>query len=812
MDVESMLQQENLHLKARLEEVESSLAAIRSGEVDAIVVKGKKGDQLYSLISPEHPYKIFIEKMLEAALIVSKQGIIRYANQSFFDMIGLPPEKIIGACIVDFVEEAQKSYFMYLLENEGRKRSELALLNIQGQKISATFSISTGIWEDSEILCLLISDISELKKVQRLIQASENIAKSLSGTPSLPSALKELINEFNSCLGWEVIALWSSSKEEANLMCLEVAFISDIDAEEFAKNTKQMKARKGTIPDRAWNSYHPISIEDLSEHFSFSRRKEAMAAGLHGVLSFPIYENRQLAWVVELFRRLPFHEEIDNTLYTLLSSTGMNIGLYLQRKAEEETNSQFVQLIQQSSNGIYRLDKRGIVKSWNPGAEIIYGWTPEEIIGTHIDKIYPLERKNTFTEILKKSLAKTTVEHVECEQLHKDGTLRWVNNTYGTIRNPLGELIDICVIAEDMSSQKNAIASRKCIEERFETFTEITEDWVWDLDKAENFTFSNPRVEKILGYEAEEMIGKNILYFLAPDNIHIIQKQFEESIIQNKDWRHQEMHFIHKNGSERWIESNVMPLLNSNNKLVGYRGVSHDITSARSAEKIKNEFISIVSHELRNPLTSIHGALILLQAPESTLQEKQELLNLAQRNSSRLINLVNDVMDVQKMQLDKMEYVFNKTNLREVVTEAINSSAIVAKKFDVKIVTEGLLQDAEVYGDYHRLIQVVLNLLLNGIKFTPAHGTVEVALQNLENTVKVSVTDHGPGIPKEFEPKLFEKFAQADSSSTRKYEGTGIGLNISQGIIEAHKSKIQYTTKIGEGTTFFFELSKYKQG
>ena len=114
-------------------------------------------------------------------------------------------------------------------------------------------------------------------------------------------------------------------------------------------------------------------------------------------------------------------------------------------------------------------------------------------------------------------------------------------------------------------------------------------------------------------------------------------------------------------------------------------------------------------------------------------------------------------------------------------------------------------------GDCHRLTQVILNLLSNAIKFTPVHGTVEVALQNLENTAKVSIKDHGPGIPKEFEPKLFEKFMQADSSSTRGYGGTGLGLNISQSIINAHKGKILYTTEIGRGTVFFFELPKYKE-
>lgn len=812
MDIETILQQENLDLKARLKELEETLEAICKGKVDAIVVKGEKGDQIYSLISPEHPYKIFIDKMLEAAIIVSKEGTLLYGNQSFFDMIDIPSEKIIGASIVDFVEEEQKSYFIEKLQKEERKRSELTLLNSKQKKINVTFSISKGIWGDSENLCILISDISALKKALRFIQASENIAKSLSGTPSILSAARELLNELNSCLNWEIIALWSWSKQQEHLACLEVAYISDINAEEFAKKTKLMQASKGSIPDRVWTSYHPIAVENITEDFTFSRRKEAMAAGLQGALSFPIYENKKLTGIVELFRRLPFQETIDDTLQTLLTSTGIDIGLYLQRKFEEEVNSQFLQLIQYSSNGIYQVDKQGIIKSWNPAAEIIYGWTSEEIVGNDISKIYPLEQKNAFAEILKILPSKKTIQHLQTSQMHKDGTLLSMSNTYGVICDSLGELVEIYVIAEDISYKVRDKEILQDMKERFEAFIDITEDWIWEIDKAGNFIFSNHAVEKILGYETEEVLEKNILSFLSEENIKTVQKEFEKNIIEKKGWQQKVMHFIHKNGSDRWIETNAIPMLNSNNILVGYRGASRDTTSARSIEKIKNEFISMVSHEMRTPLTSIHGALILLQAPESTIQENHNLLNLAIRNSERLIHLINDVMDVQKMQLGELHYVFEKINLCEVLSEAINSSNIVAKKFDVSIVTEGFVKDAEVYGDYQRLIQVILNLLSNAIKFTPSHGIVKVALQNLENAFKVSISDQGPGIPKEFESKLFEKFAQADSSSKREYGGTGLGLSISQNIIEAHKGKIHYFTKIGEGTTFFFELPKYKGG
>jgi PAS domain S-box-containing protein len=804
-------QQENQELRERLCEVEETLEAMHKREANAIAVKGSKGDQLHSIVNSEHPYQVFIESMGEAALILSKEGIILYANAGFFKMIGYPAASVIGTSILDFVQEGSKSYFMNHLQKRGGKKSEFNFVTKEKQILTLSHSVFIGEWEGSENLCLLATDISELKRAQRFIEASEFITKILSEAPTLSSACRLMIDVLKNYFDWEVIVVWVWNKEKQILTCEEIDHIANIDIDEFAKKTKLAETGKNLSFSKVWSTYRPLWIEDIVEDPTFFRRKEAIKNNLHGAFAFPFYQESQLGGVVELFRRTPFKEDVDDLLLNLVTSIGIGIGVYMQRKVAEDAKFQLSTLVTYSANGIYSTDKNGIVQTWNPSSERIYGWKASEIIGSSLKKIFPDEKLYEFDEIWQKIFSGKAIEHFQSQRMRKDGKIIWVDNAYGPITNPLGEIVGVCIVVEDITSQKTVAESLVHSEEKFKTFIEMAEEWIWEIDKDGNFSFSNQAVNNILGYKVEEILGKNILYFLSTDDAEKIERQIQANIMQKKGWVHQIMHFIHKNGSDCWLESNAAELINERGELQGFRGVSQDITNFKNLEKIKNEFISIVSHEIKTPLTSIYGSLTFLKTKELGPKEKQDLIATAQRNSERLINIINNIMDVEKLQLGEVKFDFQKINLKNVVLDSINSSQILAKKCEVKIVTEGLFADTEIYGDSTRLMQVMMNLLSNAIKFSLNQSTIHVSMENLDEVARVSIRDHGQGIPKEFEPKIFEKFAQADSSSKRAFEGTGLGLTICKSIIEGHGGTIQYRTKIGEGTTFFFEIPKFKK-
>jgi signal transduction histidine kinase/PAS domain-containing protein/ActR/RegA family two-component response regulator len=223
--------------------------------------------------------------------------------------------------------------------------------------------------------------------------------------------------------------------------------------------------------------------------------------------------------------------------------------------------------------------------------------------------------------------------------------------------------------------------------------------------------------------------------------------------------------------------------------------------------RLKNEFVSTVSHELRTPLTSIAGALELIEAGVTgALPEKtHEMVRIAYQNSQRLIRLINDILDVEKIESGRMTFDIKREPLRPLIRRAMSETESFAAGFNVTLtLVPG--DEALAWVDPDRFLQVVTNLLSNAAKFSPSGGTVEVRLGRYGGRVRVSVADKGPGIPEEFRSHLFEKFAQADSSDRRAKGGTGLGLAIVKGIVEHLGGTIAVDSVLGVGTTFHIDL------
>lgn len=225
----------------------------------------------------------------------------------------------------------------------------------------------------------------------------------------------------------------------------------------------------------------------------------------------------------------------------------------------------------------------------------------------------------------------------------------------------------------------------------------------------------------------------------------------------------------------------------------------------------KDEFISMVSHEMRTPLASIAGALDLILTRNLNQDEHHELLLNAQRNSDRLINLVNDIIDVQKVHLGKFDLFNKKVQINTLVSEVIAISAKVADKKNIKIVIEENHPNIHVYADPIRLQQVVTSFLSNAIKFSPEGTIINVMIELLNDWVRFSVQDQGAGIHEEFQSKIFNIFSQQDASTKRSAEGAGLELFIAKNIIEKHGGKIGFSTYINKGSTFYFELPLFKE-
>ena len=237
--------------------------------------------------------------------------------------------------------------------------------------------------------------------------------------------------------------------------------------------------------------------------------------------------------------------------------------------------------------------------------------------------------------------------------------------------------------------------------------------------------------------------------------------------------------------------------------------IVRDITERKKIERIQAEFISTVSHELRTPLTAIRGALSLVTGGplEEDAPRRREMLEIAMRNSDRLVSLVDDILDVEKLQQGGFHLRLKRLDLGELLQQAVRENRIYGEPFRVDYRYTPPATRILVDGDEIRLMQVMANLLSNAAKFSSPGGTVEVRLRLPGNgRARVEVEDHGRGISDAFRPRVFERFAQDETADDRSAYGTGLGLAIARAIVEAHGGEMGFDSRPGEGTTFHFEL------
>jgi signal transduction histidine kinase len=226
---------------------------------------------------------------------------------------------------------------------------------------------------------------------------------------------------------------------------------------------------------------------------------------------------------------------------------------------------------------------------------------------------------------------------------------------------------------------------------------------------------------------------------------------------------------------------------------------------------MKSEFVSTVSHELRTPLTSIYGALDLLaggalgELPDNVRQ----LIDMALKNSQRLNNLINDLLDMEKIAAGKLDFDMVTQALMPLIDHALEVNQVYGAQHQVTFRVIERADEINVRADGHRLIQVLSNYLSNAAKFSPPQADVDVAVRLIGEHVRVSVRDHGPGVPIAFRKRIFEKFSQADSSDTRQNEGTGLGLAITRELVEHMGGKVGFESVEGDGSTFFVDLPVY---
>lgn len=332
-------------------------------------------------------------------------------------------------------------------------------------------------------------------------------------------------------------------------------------------------------------------------------------------------------------------------------------------------------------------------------------------------------------------------------------------------------------------------------------------DGIITLNPSGSIETINAAAERMFGYSAEDLDRRDVslLVDIAPDGDGEFLKRLGASQGALEGGLLRQMEATRRNGETFPVDV----ALGAMHLPTGIHVVAivRDISERRRIEQMKDEFVSTVSHELRTPLTSIAGSLGLLAGGTAgVLPEKAaRLIQIAQANSQRLVRLINDILDIEKIEAGKLRLDMNLLDLREVAERAIDGAQGYASELGVTLtLSEG--DAAPVRGDVDRLIQVVTNLLSNASKFSPSGGDVRVTVDPERRLARLSVADEGQGIPDGFRARIFSKFAQADGSDTRAKGGTGLGLAIAREIAERHGGRLWFESAEGEGATFYLDL------
>lgn len=346
-------------------------------------------------------------------------------------------------------------------------------------------------------------------------------------------------------------------------------------------------------------------------------------------------------------------------------------------------------------------------------------------------------------------------------------------------------------------------------EERLNRSQEIAHVGTWDWDIQENHIYWSDETFRLFGLFPQQYqpTYEDFKGFIHKDDQVRIEKAVQRSLEDPDSRYHVDHRIIRINGEERTVEELGEVVRNDDGIPVRMIGVVHDITERMQAERLKSEFVSIISHELRTPLTAIQGSVkLLLGNVVGQLEEgMRSMLELANNNCDRLLHLVNDILDLQKIESGKMEYQFSTIKVQDFMNEVKNVVEPYAVAHDIRLVKKQA-DDGKIYGDKMRLIQVMTNLISNAIKFSDKGKEVEMSAVMEDNKVVFSVKDYGRGIPEGFHDKLFKRFTQVDSSDKREQLGTGLGLAISLSIVEEHQGHIWFESEVDKGTTFYFSF------
>ena len=471
-------------------------------------------------------------------------------------------------------------------------------------------------------------------------------------------------------------------------------------------------------------------------------------------------------------------------------------------------------LIEASLDPLVTIGHDGKIADVNTSTEFITGYSRDELIGTDFTNYFtePEKAKKGYEKAFKEGFISDYVLEIR----HKNGKITPVLYNASVFKDESGEVIGIFASARDITELKKA-------EEKIQTLAnavESSDDAILTLSLDGIITSWNRGAEKIYGYLAKEILGKSVS-ILELDNLRGEIRNFSEKIKSGENTQKYETSRLKKDGKIINVSVTLSPILNASGELVAFSAIARDITEKKIAEKLlhekqmaeianntKSEFLANMSHELRTPLNSIIGFSDLLyeQAYGSLNERELKAVGNISKSGKHLLNLINDILDISKIEVGKLELNLKNFELAPKLYTIQNILYPISNKKNIKIEIDIENKLSNICADEDKFVQIMYNLVDNAIKYSYENGFIKIAARKKGDIVEIAVKDTGAGIKLEDQQKLFKPFSQIDSSASRKSQGTGLGLFLVKRIIRLHGGYVWFKSKPGDGSTFAFTI------
>jgi PAS domain S-box-containing protein len=766
------------------------------------------------------PYPISISTLSEGRLVD--------VNDSLLRLTGYAREEIIGRTTLEinlYSHMKDRAQIREILLKRGAIHDlEINFRIKSGEVITGVLSAEVIEINGEQCVLATVTDITERKRFERRHAAQYAVTRVLSESNTLEEATPQILQLVGETLGWSIGALWQVDGASRLMRCVEIWHAPVIEAAEFEQLSRSLTFGQGVgLPGRVWAEAEPVWVADVVLDANFPRAPAANKVGLHGAVGFPILIKGHVLGVIELFSseiRQP-----DEDMIRMMTTVGNQIGQFIERKRAEqalnESNQTLQALIQASPVAIINLDPQGIVKLWNPAAERIYGWSEQETINQPLPTV-PSDKDEDYRRDHESASRGFIFNGLETRRRRKDGVLIDVSISTAPLRDARGEITSVVALVTDITERKRAEEALRESEDRFRTVAETASDAIIMINAESTIVFINAAAQNIFGYRVEEMRGRQ-LTMLMPEYLRHVHRQSLDRYIQTSEkhlasWRSVELPGLHKRGQEIPLELSFGEFIREGQHF--FTGIARDITERKQLEqalrsraeelaeanRIKDEFLATLSHEMRTPLTSILGWAHLLQAGSLNAETSVRALEAIQRNARAQAQLIEDLLDVSRVITGKLHLEVRPINLASVIEAAVDAVRPAAEGKGVELTTM-LDHSVVVSADPDRLQQVIWNLLSNSIKFTAAKGRIELQFERVQGHAQIVVRDTGIGIGPDFLPHVFDRFRQADSTSTRNYGGLGLGLALVRHLVEMHGGTVQAESPgEGMGATFTVTL------